>query len=66
MLTVMPLNRIAAQRTRSGFTRSELARRAGVLPSVITRAENPTSSPRIETLQKIARALNLRVDDLLV
>jgi transcriptional regulator with XRE-family HTH domain len=50
---------IQRKRESLGITKSELADRAGVTPSIITRAEQLVSTPRGETLTKIEDALGL-------
>ena len=41
------------------MTQAQVAERSGLALSVISYAEKPTVSPRIETLQRLAKAFNL-------
>lgn len=56
---------IAAQiilyRTRHGLTQEELARRVGTSYSAISRIESGQHQTSVETLRRIARALNLKL-----
>jgi DNA-binding XRE family transcriptional regulator len=56
---------IAAQiilyRTRHGLTQAELARRVGTSHSAISRIERGQHKTSVETLRRIATALNLRL-----
>ena len=56
---------IAAQiilyRTRHGLTQEELARRVGTSHSAISRIESGQHKTSVETLRRIADALNLRL-----
>jgi transcriptional regulator with XRE-family HTH domain len=56
---------IAAQvilyRTRHGLTQEELARRVGTSHSAISRLESGQHKTSVETLRRIASALNLRL-----
>jgi len=53
--------RILQLRLDQGLSQAELAERAGTKQSVISRIENGESEPRIETIKKIARALDKKV-----
>ena len=53
--------KILLLRLDEGLSQEELAARAGMRQSVISRIENGESEPRIETVNKIARALNRKV-----
>jgi len=48
-------------RLDEGLSQEELAARAGMRQSVISRIENGESEPRIATVNKIAKALNRKV-----
>ncbi len=50
--------RILQLRLDQGLSQAELAERAGTKQSVISRIENGESEPGIETIKKIARALD--------
>ena len=53
--------KILLLRLDKGLSQEELAARAGMRQSVISRIENGESEPRIETVNKIAKALNRKV-----
>jgi len=53
--------RILQLRLDKGLSQAELAERAGTKQSVISRIENGESEPRIETIKRIARALDKEV-----
>jgi ribosome-binding protein aMBF1 (putative translation factor) len=56
---------IAAQiilhRTRTGLTQEDLARRVGTSPAAISRIESGQHKTSVETLRRVAHALNLRL-----
>ena len=49
-------------RREAGLTQADLAKRAGVSQQQIAKMEDPDSNPTIDTLEKIARALGLRLE----
>ena len=49
------------RRLKFGWSQEELARRAGVQRSAVGRLETLGAVPRIDTLQKIANALNFKI-----
>ena len=53
--------KILLLRIDEDLSQEELAARAGMRQSVISRIENGESEPRIETVNKIAKALNRKV-----
>ena len=53
--------KILLLRLDEGLSQEDLAARAGMRQSVISRIENGESEPRIETVNKIAKALNRKV-----
>jgi XRE family transcriptional regulator of biofilm formation len=58
--------RIVALRTEKGLSLSELARVSEISKSLLHRIENnDTSNPELETLRKIAKALDVTVGDLI-
>jgi transcriptional regulator with XRE-family HTH domain/quercetin dioxygenase-like cupin family protein len=57
-------HRLKDLRVRSGLTLRELARQAGVSPSLISQIENGKSQPSVATLYTFSRLLNVAVDDL--
>lgn len=48
-------------RTDAGLTQRELAKRAGVTQQAIAKLEHPDANPGVETLEKVARALGVRL-----
>jgi len=57
---------IRQQRKKLGFSQDKLSKLAGVAYNTVVKIESgENSNPTIETLQKIAKALGIRVDDLL-
>lgn len=57
---------IIRQRKELGITQKELAERAGMHQSQLSRIENAKHDPRLSTIIQIAEALNMRVDMRLV
>jgi transcriptional regulator with XRE-family HTH domain len=55
---------IRRAREERGLNQTQLAASVGTGPAAISRIENGRQSPNIETLEKIARALELEVRDL--
>lgn len=53
---------VRSERERVGISRSELARRSGVTPSVITRLEEGEVTGRGETIARITNALGIPAD----
>lgn len=56
---------VRARKTRK-LTQHDLARRAGVSQGVISRLESGGHSPKLETLEQIARAMDFRLEVKLV
>lgn len=56
---------IASIRIHKGFSQNELARLVGLTGSAISQYESGKRKPNIDTLKKIAQALNCTVDDLI-
>lgn len=54
-------NRIIAARKRKGYTQLELAYRSGITPTQISRIENARGWPRLDTVERIAFALEVDV-----
>lgn len=52
-------------REARGLGVRELARRAGVAPSVVTTIEQDKHSPNLKSAQALAKALEVTVDNLL-
>lgn len=57
--------RLRSLREQGGLKQEELAGKAGVDRGTVSRIENGEQSPRLETLERIARGLGRPVDDLL-
>ena len=55
---------VKAWREYLGMTQQELAERAGVSQPAIAKIERPGSSPRRATLEKLAGAMGLSVEQL--
>ena len=53
--------RILELRLEKGYSQEELAKKAGTKQAVISRIENGESEPRLETINKIAKALDKKV-----
>jgi transcriptional regulator with XRE-family HTH domain len=58
MRSVMVAKQLRNARQQSGLTQMELAKIIGVTRQVITRIESGTQNVTLETLEKIATALN--------
>ena len=57
---------IKKYRFKKGISQDKLSKLAGIALYTITKIESgATSDPRIETVKKIANALNVGVDDLI-
>jgi transcriptional regulator with XRE-family HTH domain len=48
-------------RQDAGLTQSELAKRAGISQQMSSRLEDPDHNPTLETLEKVAGALGVRL-----
>lgn len=59
------VNPIKTIRKEKGWTQEKLANAIGVKRSVISKYENGSISPSVETLYRIAEALNVKVRELL-
>ena len=53
---------IKEARKKAGLTQKELGKRLGVSASMIAQYENSTRKPKLETLKKIALALDSSID----
>jgi transcriptional regulator with XRE-family HTH domain len=51
-------------RSEHDLTASELSRRAGISPAMLSKIENGSTSPSLATLQSLARALDVAVTEL--
>ncbi|GKX30569.1 hypothetical protein SH1V18_30490 [Vallitalea longa] len=59
------LFRIREIRELRKYNKSQLAKKAGISKATISKIENYKESPTIETLEKIAIALDVKISDLL-
>lgn len=57
---------VAQLRKEQGLSRNELGRLTGLKASSIYRIETGGSSPRLQTIEKLARALHVHPSELLV
>jgi transcriptional regulator with XRE-family HTH domain len=57
--------RLRELRRSRGLSQAELARQATVTPSYVTRLENGSSAPNLDTLSRLATALNVTLAELL-
>jgi len=57
---------ISLARKNLGFTKKELAEKVGLSPSAITRIENDERGLPLQTAQEIAKALGLRLSQLVI
>ena len=55
---------IRQARQKAGLTQKELGEKLGVSQAAVGQFENDKSTPKIETLQKIATALNIKLSEL--
>jgi transcriptional regulator with XRE-family HTH domain len=55
-------SKVIKARQKINITQAELAKRSGLKQSAISRIENQGSLPRIDTVYKIAQALDLDID----
>lgn len=51
-------------RTNKGWTLERLAEKSGVSKSTLQRIETGETSPTMDVMEKIAKALNVRISDL--
>ena len=69
--TLLPVNTIAmnigatirAYRQQKGMSQGDIEKRTGLLRCYLSRVENGHTVPSLETLQKIARALDLQLSE---
>ncbi len=55
------INRLYWRRFRLGYSQSEVARRVGCAPSVISTAERGVHMPRLDTLHAWAEVLEMKI-----
>jgi DNA-binding XRE family transcriptional regulator len=58
------MNLVKAWRTHLGLTQSEIAKKAGITQAALSQMENNENTLRTATLEKLAKAMNLTVDQL--
>jgi len=58
-------NQLPVTRKRAGMTQLELSKLTAIPREVISRIESGKVDPKVSTIQKLAKALNCTVDDLL-
>jgi len=58
-------SRLRELRRSRGLSQAELSRLATITPSYITRLENGSSAPNLDTLSRLAAALNVALTELL-
>lgn len=56
------LHAIAKLRSEQGLTQTELAKRTGIKQGELSKLENGKANPTLETLQKIAKGLGMRLE----
>ncbi len=62
----MLADNVKRYRTRKGLSQDQLARKAGVTYSTLTKLESGVNqNPKVKTLQQIAAALDVTLDDLM-
>jgi len=59
---VVKISNLATLRKKKGLTQEALARKSGVNRVLIARFERGRSNPTLDTLQKIALALDVPID----
>ena len=64
ILTIV--ERLMIYRKRAGLTKKELAERAGISVSTVTKYENDVSNPDHEILSRMAIVLNVSVNKLML
>ncbi|MBQ5995179.1 MAG: helix-turn-helix domain-containing protein [Clostridia bacterium] len=58
-------NRICELRTQHGYTQEKLGKLVGVSNKAVSKWENGTTQPRLQTLEKIAACFDMSVEELL-
>ena len=58
------MNLVKAWRTHLGLTQSEIAKKAGITQAALSQMENTENTLRTATLEKLAKAMGLSVDQL--
>lgn len=60
--TARLVSQIVRRRRSLGLSQDEVAQRSGLTQSAIARLENEGSIPRLDTLEKVALALGMRLE----
>ena len=60
--TARLVSQIVQRRRMLGISQAEVAERSGLTQSAIARLENEASIPRLDTLEKVAIALGMRLE----
>ncbi len=60
--TARIINELAEERIRNGISQRELAEKTGLKQSAIARMESLQSTPRLDTLIRVANALNIKLE----
>jgi transcriptional regulator with XRE-family HTH domain len=60
--TARLISQIVRRRRALGISQEEVAQRSGLTQSAIARLENESSIPRLDTLEKVALALGMRLE----
>ncbi|MEX1030286.1 MAG: helix-turn-helix transcriptional regulator [Paenibacillaceae bacterium] len=60
--TARLVSQIVRRRRALGISQAEVAQRSGLTQSAIARLENESSIPRLDTLEKVALALGMRLE----
>lgn len=52
------------ERTNKGWVLEQLEKKSGVSKATLNRIENGQTSPTMDVMEKVAKALNIRISDL--
>jgi len=62
----MLADNVKQYRTKMGLSQDQLARKAGITYSTLTKLESGVNqNPKVKTLQQLAQALEVTLDDLI-
>jgi transcriptional regulator with XRE-family HTH domain len=62
----MLADNVKQYRTKMGLSQDQLARKAGITYSTLTKLESGVNqNPKVKTLQQLAQALEVTLDDLM-
>lgn len=63
-ITMMEIGKVISElRKKKGISQNKLSRLAGMSRSYLHRLENDLLSPRVDTLERIAKALGVKMKD---